>query len=229
MFMAQALSADRSCQKAVNEIAVKRLAGGLPQCSTYTGAYCRARVRLPLEMVSALARYTGQAITARAPDAWCWRGRPVRLVDGTTVTLPDTPANQAAYPQSRNQKPGLGFPLCRIVGLVCLGSGAVLNAAFGRYSGKGGGEQSLLRLMLDTRYAGAGRSAAGRCVLCDVFSAVRIARPGCRRGVRATRLAPAHNRLSPWSTAGCARPSARDIQTCHQTGLDAAGGLRQGT
>ena len=150
MFMAQALSADRSCQKAVNEIAVKRLAGGLPQCSTHTGAYCRARARLPLEMVSALTRYTGQSITARAPDAWRWRGRPVRLVDGTTVTLPDTPANQAAYPQSRNQKPGLGFPLCRIVGLMCLASGAVLNAAFGRYSGKGGDEQSLLRSMLDT-------------------------------------------------------------------------------
>lgn len=74
----------------------------------------------------------------------------MRLVDGTTVTLPDTPANQAAYPQSHNQKPGLGFPLCRIVGLVCLGSGAVLNAAIGGYSGKGSDEQSLLRSMLDT-------------------------------------------------------------------------------
>ena len=150
MFMAQALSADRSCQKAVNEAAVKRLVGGLPQCSTHTGAYCRARARLPLDMVSTLARYTGQAITAQAPQAWHWRGRPVRLVDGTTVTLPDTPANQAAYPQSHNQKPGLGFPLCRIVGLMCLGSGSVLNAAFGRYSGKGGDEQSLLRSLLDT-------------------------------------------------------------------------------
>ena len=150
MFMAQALSTDRSCQKAIDEAAVKRLVGGLPACSTHTGAYCRARARLPLDMVRTLTRYTGQGITARAPDRWHWRGRPVRLVDGTTVTLPDTLANQAAYPQSRNQKPGLGFPLCRIVGLVCLGSGAVLNAAFGRYSGKGGDEQSLLRLMLDT-------------------------------------------------------------------------------
>ena len=150
MFMAQALSADGSCQKAVNEAAVKRLAGGLSRCSTHTGAYCRARTRLPLDMVSTLTRHTGQGITERAPEAWHWRGRRVRLVDGTTVTLPDTPANQAAYPQSHNQKPGLGFPLCRIVGLVCLGSGAVLNAAFGRYSGKGGDEQSLLRSILDT-------------------------------------------------------------------------------
>jgi len=150
MFMAQALSADRSCQKAVDEAAVKRLAGGLHRCSTHTGAYCRARTRLPLDMVRTLTRYTGQGITARAPDRWHWRGRPVRLVDGTTVTLPDTLANQAAYPQSHNQKPGLGFPLCRIVGLVCLGSGAVIDAAFGRYNGKGGDEQSLLRSVLDT-------------------------------------------------------------------------------
>ena len=149
MFIAQALNTDRSCQKAVDETAVKRLRGGLPLCSTHTGAYCRARTRLPLDMVSSLARHTGREIAASAPGAWQWRGRPVRLVDGTTVTLPDTSANQA-YPQSHNQKPGLGFPLCRIVGLVCLGSGALLNAAIGGYSGKGSDEQSLLRTLLDT-------------------------------------------------------------------------------
>ena len=121
MFLAQALSADRSCQKAVDEAAVKRLAAGLPQCSTHTGAYCRARARLPMEMVSTLTCYTGRWIAARTPEPWHWRGRPVRLVDGTTVVMPDTSANQAAYPQSRSQKPGLGFPLCRMVGILCLG------------------------------------------------------------------------------------------------------------
>ena len=115
MFLAQALSADRSCQKAVNDTALKRLAGGLALCSTHTGAYCRARQRLPVEMVCSLARFTGRWVTARAPEPWRWRGRPVRLVDGTTVVLPDTPANQAEYPQPRSQKPGLGFPLCRMV------------------------------------------------------------------------------------------------------------------
>ena len=154
MFLAQALSADRSCQKAVNEAAVKRLAGGLPRCSTHTGAYCRARQRVPVQMVCTLARYTGRWVAARAPESWRWRGRPVRLVDGTTVAMPDTPANQAAYAQPRSQKPGLGFPLCRMVGIVCLGSGAVLNAATGRYQGKGGDEQSLLRSILDTLECG---------------------------------------------------------------------------
>lgn len=150
MFLAQALSADRSCQKAVDQAAVKRWVAGLAPCSTHTGAYCRARERLPVEMVRTLARYTGREVTARAPESWRWRGRRVRLVDGTTVVMPDTSANQAAYPQPRSQKPGLGFPLCRMVGIVCLGSGAVLNAATGRYRGKGGDEQSLLRSILDT-------------------------------------------------------------------------------
>ena len=73
MFLAQALSADRSCQKAVNDTAVKRLAGGLPLCSTHTGAYCRARERLPVRMVCTLARYAGRGITARVPEPWRWR------------------------------------------------------------------------------------------------------------------------------------------------------------
>lgn len=150
MFLAQALSADRSCQKAVDEAAIKRLATGLAPCSTHTGAYCRARMRLPMQMVHTLAGYVGQWVRVHAPDSWHWRGRPVRLVDGTTLVMPDTAANQAAYPQPRSQKPGLGFPLCRMVGLVCLGSGAVLQAAIGRYCGKGGDEQSLLRSILDT-------------------------------------------------------------------------------
>ena len=150
MFLAQALSADRSCQKAVDEAAIKRLAAGVPPGSTHTGAYCRARIRLPKEMVSTLACHVGQWVTAHAPEAWHWRGRRIRLVDGTTVVMPDTPANQAAYPQPRSQQPGLGFPLCRLVGVVCLGSGVVLNAAIGRCQGKGGDEQTLLRSILDT-------------------------------------------------------------------------------
>jgi len=154
MFLAQAMSADRSCQQAVNESALKRLSGGLPLCSTYTGAYCRARQRLPLDMIRSLVHTTGQQTSTRAPLAWHWRGRPVRLVDGTTVSLPDTPANQQAYPQPRSQKPGLGFPLCRLLGLMCLSSGVVLNAAMGPYRGKGGDEQHLLRSILDTLSSG---------------------------------------------------------------------------
>jgi len=154
MFLAQAMNADRSCQKAVDDTAIKRLMGGLPLCSTHTGAYCRARQRLPLEIVSTLVRHTGGVMGERTPEIWHWRGRAVRLVDGATVALPDTADNQAVYPQPGSQQPGLGFPLCRLVGILCLASGAVLDAAMGPCRGKGSDEQSLLRSILDTLEAG---------------------------------------------------------------------------
>jgi len=154
MFLAQAMSDDRSCQKAVNDAAIKRLIGGLSPCSTHTGGYCQARQRLPVEMVSALTRYTGQAMNQHIPDQWRWHGKRVHLIDGTTVSLPDTQANQAIYPQQSVQKPGLGFPIGRLVGVICLSSGMILNAALGRYQGKGTSEQSLLRGLLDTFEAG---------------------------------------------------------------------------
>jgi Transposase DDE domain len=154
MFLAQVLSPDGSCQQAVNEAVINRIIGGLPRCSSQTSAYCQARTRLPAEMISALTRQLGKTITEGAPGAWHWKNRPVRLVDGATVTMEDTKENQAAYPQPGSQKPGLGFPMCRMVALICLGSGAVLNAALGPCKGKGSDEQTLLRRMLDTLGAG---------------------------------------------------------------------------
>lgn len=150
MFMVQGIKEDRSCQGVVNELATKRKLSGLQPCSNNTSAYCKARMRLPLDMMSGLVRKTGALIAKEVSNTWRWQGRRVKLVDGTTVTMPDTPANQSKYPQQNNQKPGLGFPICRIVGITCLGSGAVLNAVMGDYKGKGTGEQALLRTMLDT-------------------------------------------------------------------------------
>ena len=54
MFVAQVLSADGSCQHAVNEAMTKRLVGGLKTGSTDTGGYCKARARLPLTIISTL-------------------------------------------------------------------------------------------------------------------------------------------------------------------------------
>ena len=141
-------------QRAVNEAAIKRLSGALPRCSTHTGAYCRARQRLPEQMLAGLTRHTGSLIAEHSPQGWHWRGRAVRLVDGAMVALPDTAQNQALYPQPRSQKPGLGFPQCRLVGLLCLGSGALLDAAMGPCQGKGSDEQSLLRSILETLDSG---------------------------------------------------------------------------
>lgn len=150
MFLAQAMSADRSCQNIVNQMVLQRTCGGLSANSTHTGGYCRARQRLPLELVSQLTRYLGEQIDTQCRHEWRWQGRRVRIVDGTTVTMPDTADNQVAFPQQRGQQPGLGFPICRLVGITCLASGALINAAIGRFNGKGGDEQTLLRSIQDS-------------------------------------------------------------------------------
>ena len=154
MFMAQALSADSSCQRAVDDAAVKRLIGGLPRCSSNTAAYCKARARLPQTMVSTLARHTGELVAGEVSDGWLWRGRRVLLTDGTTLSLVDTEDNQAAYPQPNSQREGLGFPKMRLLGLLCLASGALLDAAEGPCEGKGSDEQTLFRGLLDNLAAG---------------------------------------------------------------------------
>ena len=87
---------------------------------------------------------------SQIPEQWLWHGRRVRLIDGTTVSMPDTEDNQIAYPQQEVQMPRLGFPLCRLVGVICLSNGAGIDASIGKYSGKGSSEQTLLRNMLDT-------------------------------------------------------------------------------
>jgi hypothetical protein len=154
MFMAQALSADGSCRQAVNDTAVKRMIGGLPRCSSNTAAYCKARARLPQTMISTLTRRTGELVADGACDHWRWRGRRVVLADGTTVTLPDTAENQEAYPQPGSQRRGLGFPQMRMVALLCLASGALLDVAEGPCKGKGSDEQTLLRSLLGNLRAG---------------------------------------------------------------------------
>src|SRR4051794_24951301 len=145
VFLGQVLSPDHSCRNAVARLIAHRVARGERPCSARTGAYCRARQRLPERFFSEAACAVGRALEARAQRGWLWKGRRVYLFDGTTVTMPDTPANQADYPQVYNQGPGLGFPIARLGALISLACGAVVNLGFCRYAGKGQGEVSLLR------------------------------------------------------------------------------------
>jgi hypothetical protein len=105
---------------------------------------------LLLSMIESLTRHTGGIVAEGAAAWWLWRNRRVRLVDGATMTLADTPENQAKYPQPKSQKAGLGFPICRMVALLCLATGALLDASTGPCAGKGSDEQTLLRGLLDT-------------------------------------------------------------------------------
>ena len=148
LFIGQALSPDGACQDAVARHLSERTAQGAAPCSLNTGPYCKARQRLSLSLIERLATVAGERLEAASALAWKWRGRAVKLLDGTTVSMPDTPANQAEYPQSGEQKPGLGFPLTMLVTLISLSSGAVLRWANGPCRGKGTGEQTLFRSLM---------------------------------------------------------------------------------
>jgi hypothetical protein len=149
VFLGQVLSADHSCRAAVARLIAHRLARGQGPCSAQTGAYCQARRRLPESFFADVARSAGRRLDEQAGRRWLWKGRRVYLFDGTTVTMPDAPENQAAYPQVYNQKPGLGFPIARVGAVISLACGAVVNLGFCRYAGKGQGEVSLLRRLWD--------------------------------------------------------------------------------
>lgn len=145
VFLSQVLSSDHSCRGAVARLIVHRLAHGQSACSARTGAYCQARGRLPERFFASVTELVGRALDNEVKPEWLWKGRRVYMFDGSSVTMPDTEANQAAYPQTYNQKPGNGFPIARIGLISSLACGAVLSIGFRKYAGKGTGEQSLLR------------------------------------------------------------------------------------
>src|SRR5262245_55237227 len=148
VFLGQVLSADHSCRAAVARLIAHRLARGQRPCSAATGAYCQARQRLPESFCADVARHTGRALEGNVDPQWLWKGRRVHVYDGSSVSMPDTPENQAAYPQPVAQKPGLGFPLARIAAVFSLACGAILELGICRYAGKGQSELGLLRTLL---------------------------------------------------------------------------------
>lgn len=154
LFVGQALSPDGACQDAVARHLSERTAQGEAPCSLSTGPYCKARQRLPLSLIERLATTVGAQLEAMSPAHWRWRGRAVKLLDGTRISMPDTAANQKVYPQSGVQRPGLGFPLAMLVALISLSTGAVLRWASGPCRGKGTGEQALFRTLAPHLSAG---------------------------------------------------------------------------
>ena len=159
-FIEQVLSGDPSCRNAVAGEASARVARGEAMCSLNSGPYCKARTRLPLGLLERLGREVGKRLCADEPAVWRWRDRAVKLVDGTTVSMPDSAANQESFPQNHEQKAGLGFPLARVVAIVSLSCGVVLEWAVGACEGKKTGETALLWQL-------ASRLSAGDVVLAD--------------------------------------------------------------
>lgn len=150
-FVWQMLKPKTACREVVRQLQALLRLQGRNSLDENTSAYCQARRRLPSECLQAILKATGQTADQRAASNSLCQGRPVKVVDGSTTSLPDTPANQRAYPQVGNQKPGCGFPLLKFVVLFSLASGAILALAKGnRFQG----ELRLLRALWDELKSG---------------------------------------------------------------------------
>lgn len=163
-FLSQVLFKEehRSCIAAVARVAVLRVAFKREPCSGNTGAYCRARAKLSESAIHRLAVDVADGCEREVDTKWLWRDRHVYLVDGTTVSMPDTLENQEAYPQPSSQPEGLGFPVTRLVVLLSLATGMLKDMAMGPYTGKETGETALLRQLFD-------RFAPGDILLADRY------------------------------------------------------------
>ena len=155
-FLAQVLRDGKgsACAAAVADIAtyMQQTGGQVP--SGDTGDYCRARSKLDLATLRGLVVQAARQLQDGADPSWLWHGLHAKLVDGFTFTMPDTPENQEAFPQQKNQKLGVGFPIARACAVLSLATGAIHDVAIGPYEGKETGESALLRDMLDTFDAG---------------------------------------------------------------------------
>lgn len=130
-FLSQVFSPLSPCRETVRKVQNWCVARRLPRPGSGTGAYCRARAKLGDGLLRTIHRHTADVLQQRIRRDQLWCGRQVKVIDGTGVSMPDTPANQRAFPQPSNQRKGCGFPVAKIVGCFCLSSGALLHWAEG--------------------------------------------------------------------------------------------------
>jgi len=88
-------------------------------------SYCEARKRLPVGMVAGLADELCGEQCKDDPSGTTWRGHDVVVADATSASLPDVPALQDRWPQPGGQRPGVGFPVVKLLGLLHLTTGLI--------------------------------------------------------------------------------------------------------
>jgi hypothetical protein len=128
-----------SCRSALSSFALSH-----EDLSLNTGAYSRAKKRLPEDLLKTIALRAGDK-----QETPLWKGRIVKLVDGTTLQMEDTVLNQKEYPQNPKQVIGLGQPILRALFVFSHKTGRICDLEVAPYMGKGTAEPSLLRKMLN--------------------------------------------------------------------------------
>ena len=150
VFVLQMLSPGMSCVKSAAKVSTLLVVLGLKPCAGRSSAYCRARAKLPAALIRELTCNAASDLELQIPEQWKFVGRTVKLIDGTTIIMPDTAENQEQFPQPKSQEPGLGYPMMRLLLVFSMATGMVCNACFGPCAGKETAELALLRQILDS-------------------------------------------------------------------------------
>lgn len=144
LFLSQILDENGGCREALRRFQAWLCLEEGRTISPSTAAYCTARGRLGLQDIQAASGRVAHKMEQLSTGLWC--GRKVKVVDGTGLSMPDTPDNQEAWPQPKKAKLGCGFPVMRALALFSLASGAILGFA---YDALAVGERTLLRRLSD--------------------------------------------------------------------------------
>jgi Insertion element 4 transposase N-terminal/Transposase DDE domain len=113
-------------------------------------ALTKARRRVgaaPLRALFDLLR--GPAATLAGPVRW--RGLLVCALDGTIMSVPDSPANLTVFTKSSCHHGGSGYPLLRLLAVVACGTRTVIDAVFGPI---GSGETTYAARLVGSMHAG---------------------------------------------------------------------------
>jgi len=184
-FLSQVLNPGTSCREVLRQVLALFCLQNQESLDEQTGGYCQARKRVPLRRLQQILGQIAQNVRRACPKDRLWLGREIKVVDGSSLTMPDTGRNQKAFPQQKGQKPGCGFPIMKFVGLFSLSTGCLLATVTGNYYCA---ELSLFRqlwhylkprdvLLADRHFSDYGTLAVlwGRCV--DAVMRMNQARP----------------------------------------------------
>lgn len=149
LFLCQTMSRG-ACADAVACLIAHRLGKGQQPCSPSTTAYCEARSRLPEDFYKSILLQIGRNSSQQAPTEWKLYGRDIKVVDGTTASMPETEENCEEFPLQDPERAGISFPLARLLVVFSLSVGTVLEVAISPYRGKSTGEYAMLRTLVDS-------------------------------------------------------------------------------
>jgi hypothetical protein len=198
------LGGDGSCRETLRNFQAWLFLEEGKKTSPSTAAYCKARAKLhPSELKEVSRRVAGKMETA---CPWSWHGRRVMVVDGTGLSMPDTPENQAAWPQPKGVKAGCGFPVMRAAALFSLATGAMAGLAHGAL---GVHERTLSRMLWPLLKKGDVLLAdRGFCALADFYVLAQrgvdcvMRKNGRRKNARVIKKTSKYDRIVEWERSG---------------------------